>query len=443
MGSRMIEIEPSTGEGRPMRPFRRSDARLSAFFGAGFRLPEGGGSAYSHGFRQVADADQVVSRAGEEEPASVSLPTLEAQLAATSDGLGPAEALLDPLADALTDRVAGVPCGSAVDRSAAIGGVLGDVWSDLPLAASLAEVAVVVGLVRAHRSTTSGAATALPAEHEQGSLGLGVAGRLGELEVDEQAVAVLHQRVAGIAELGLLAAAFAGQPSLGIGGRAVGEIAPLLPMEVDLGIAVAASVPASTVAIPGLEALGGGPGLQQGAVDGEVVVGDVALQPRVVHHGGEELVGDVVPQQPAPVFGERAVVEAGVLGVEVEEPFEQQVEAELLAELPLAPNREQGHQHGGLEQVLRRHADPAVGGVHRVEGRAQRAEHVLDDWLDAPDGVVLRNEIVRRRGREHGHLPDRLASHGSLLSTWIRAAETRTQLFALPSPRASRFSTPC
>ena len=47
---------------------------------------------------------------------------------------------------------------------------------------------------------------------------------------------MLHQQVTGIAELGGHAAAFAGQARLGIGGGAVGLVAPSLAVVVHLGV---------------------------------------------------------------------------------------------------------------------------------------------------------------------------------------------------------------
>ncbi len=121
------------------------------------------------------------------------------------------------------------------------------------------------------------------------------------------------------------------------------------PVEVDLGVAAAArrrSSPASLRLALGaqigsaeLEALERGPGLQQGAVDGEVVAGELVLLAGEVEHGLEELAADVVLEQPLAVLGEGALVEGRVLDTHVQEPLEEQVVLESLAELALAANR--------------------------------------------------------------------------------------------------------
>src|SRR5438552_5962515 len=64
------------------------------------------------------DADEVVHGASHQEPRPVPLPALVAQLAATTDGLGPSEGLLDPLADPLTDGMTPMPGGAPVDPAA-------------------------------------------------------------------------------------------------------------------------------------------------------------------------------------------------------------------------------------------------------------------------------------------------------------------------------------
>jgi hypothetical protein len=71
--------------------------------------------------------------------------------------------------------------------------------------------------------------------------------------------------MSGVAELGLLARALAGQPGRGIGGRLVSLVAAALAMEVDAGVAriVRRSLSLSVFA---LETLVAGPGLDQRAV---------------------------------------------------------------------------------------------------------------------------------------------------------------------------------
>ena len=63
-----------------------------------------------------------------------------------------------------------------------------------------------------------------PSIRERGRA-LGGAASLGHQRIDDQTVAVLHQEVAHVAELGLLAVALAHQPRVGVGGRGMGRVA--------------------------------------------------------------------------------------------------------------------------------------------------------------------------------------------------------------------------
>src|SRR5207245_1479451 len=81
------------------------------------------GRSYGLG-REVSDPHQVVRGEGEGEhpvhPAGASVPCLAHQ----SDGLEPAEDLFDALPPTLAHRIAGVAGGAAVDRAAAVRGVV-------------------------------------------------------------------------------------------------------------------------------------------------------------------------------------------------------------------------------------------------------------------------------------------------------------------------------
>src|SRR5262249_62417728 len=64
-----------------------------------------------------------------------------------ADGLTPAEWLLGSLALLLTDRVAGVARRARVNRGAAVGRVLGDVWRDVEVAQIVDEPMYIISLV--------------------------------------------------------------------------------------------------------------------------------------------------------------------------------------------------------------------------------------------------------------------------------------------------------
>src|SRR5919112_1631876 len=70
------------------------------------------------------------------------------------------------------------------------------------------------------------------AYHGLRRLALGGTGGMRGLGIHDQAVAVLHQQVAHIAELGCLSSGFAVEPGIGIGGGGVCLVAPPLAAEV-------------------------------------------------------------------------------------------------------------------------------------------------------------------------------------------------------------------
>jgi hypothetical protein len=100
-----------------------------------------------------------------------------------------------------------------------------------------------------------------------------------------------------------------------------------------------------------------------------VVAGEELPALRLRAHRRQELARHVVPQQPFLVLGERRGVERRVIDVQVQEPLEEQVVLQLLAEAARARHREERPEQLCLEQVLRRDRRPAHPGVHGGEDR--------------------------------------------------------------------------
>jgi hypothetical protein len=142
-------------------------------------------------------------------------------------------------------------------------------------------------------------------------------------------------------------------------------------------------------------------------------------------------------EQPVLVLGEAGGVERWRLHVHVQEPFEEQVVLELLAELPLAANRVQGDQQATLEQVLGRDAGPAVGRVHGVEDRRQFRQGPVDDHLDPSQRVIEGAQLLRGQGGEHRDLLSGAAAH-SRSPAGTLPYKTLTSLF-----NPASFSAPC
>ena len=154
-------------------------------------------------YEQSGQTHEVVGDGCEGEQRLDRRPPPQLDLPHPGSRLDPAEGLLDPLAAAQADRIAGVARGAAVDGDLAhLAGlrhrpVDGDVRRHPPRPQIADEGLHVEQLVRAQRDPVP---TGAAVEHEQGRLALGRAGGVSEAGVHHQAVAVLHQRVAEVAQ---------------------------------------------------------------------------------------------------------------------------------------------------------------------------------------------------------------------------------------------------
>ena len=234
----------------------------------------------------VGQAGKVVSGGGQFEPELVAGPAQVAQLAAGADRLDPTEHLFDLLAPALTLAVAGMPGRVAVVRAASTALGLSHMGRHPQTAHIRDEVARVVGQVRAERGWPADAAL----QHRQGRVSFGVAAGLGQLDINDQPVAVLGQQMAQVAEPRLLLGTLAVEPRLGIGARLVRLTAAALTLEVARTVSVAAL---ARVLVARTVALVRGPGLQQRAVDREAIGGDQAATTSLAHDLLQQDPGDI------------------------------------------------------------------------------------------------------------------------------------------------------
>jgi hypothetical protein len=142
-----------------------------------------------------------------------------------------------------------------------------------------------------------------------------------------------------------------------------------------------------------------------------VVAGDVAAQLRLAHHRGEEPVSDPGSEQPVTILREGGRIEGLGVDRQIEEPLEQQVVVQALAEGPLAAHRVQRHQDRRLQQLFGRDAGPADPRVHRLKVAVEPDENLVDDLADPADRMILRDQILGAQRHEHRQLLLRLASH--------------------------------
>jgi hypothetical protein len=165
-----------------------------------------------------------------------------------------------------------------------------------------------------------------------------------------------------------LALALTGELGIGVGGRLVRVVAALLPVVIHRRVARIIGWRLVVFALL-LEALERRPRLNQRAVDREVVGAHQLRPASMIDDRPQKLPGRVVDQQAVAVVSEDRRHEALFDHVHVEEPAEEQVVVELLAELSLAANRVQRDQQHRRKKPLWRDRGPTALRVHGVQDR--------------------------------------------------------------------------
>src|SRR5262245_45656829 len=130
-----------------------------------------------------------------------------------------------------------MPRRASVDRRSSVGRVLRNVRRDVEVTQIVDELAHIVSLVGAEREPSR--SRRIAHNHRLGRFAFDGSGRRAEFGLDHQTMTVLGQRVADVAELGLLAFALAIEPFLRVAGRSVRMVAACLAMEVTFAVAAA------------------------------------------------------------------------------------------------------------------------------------------------------------------------------------------------------------
>src|SRR5216684_3830362 len=246
---------------------------------------------------QITHPHQIVGRQCEGKHPAHSRHAAMTGLTQAGHGLEPAEDFFYPFTFLLTDRVARMASGAVIDDA---GGLAGKMGSDLVVAQFLHKLLAVIAFVGPERDPL------LPRNffhHCDSGLPLGPAVGRGHSAIDRDTVAVLHQHVPRVAELGFLARTLTCQPRLGVGRRLMGHVAALLAMKVNRGIARVIGR-ALTTAVLALEAFVTRPRFDQRAVDREVLGREQAAAAGLRQHLGKEGLGNFGAQEPLAIFGE-------------------------------------------------------------------------------------------------------------------------------------------
>ena len=121
--------------------------------------------------------------------------------------------------------------------------------------------------------------------------------------------------------------------------------------------------------------------------------------------------GRLVLSRRARFLVKRSSGRRALLQVHVQEPAEQQVVVELLAEQPLRAHRVQRDQQRRLEQPLGRDRGAADRCVHRIELSAHRREHRVGLGLHAAQRMIGRDALLDREVAEQTTLGIDVTTH--------------------------------
>src|SRR5712675_215466 len=318
-------------------------------------------------------------------------------LAQAADGLHPTEDLFHSFALDLTDGVPRMASGAAVDGAV---NFASDVRSDLISAQVTHQFLLVVALIAAQRDSMLAGDLC---RHREGRLGFCAAGGLGQPGVNHQAVAIVHLHVPGVTELGLFARTFAGQPCLGIGSRSVSGVGAPLTMKVHARVAGIIGWSLMVVSFA-LETLVSGPGLDQRAIDGKMLVREQALSARLIEHRVEKALRYLSHQQTLAILGEDRHIPHRVVDVEPHKPAKQEVVIELLHQKSLAAHRVKHLQEQRTQKLFRRDRRPPAGGVDRVETPRRILKRDVYHDPDGSQRMIFGYSPLRRYVAEHSAL---------------------------------------
>ena len=125
------------------------------------------------------------------------------------------------------------------------------------------------------------------------------------------------------------------------------------------------------------------------------------------------------------------MVEAALAVFAVQKPEPQEI-VTLFAEQPFTADTVQGRQHTGLEQLLRRNAAPAYGGVEFIKQRGELLQHGVHVALYGPQRMVRRHGGIEVNHRQKVRLGLRFSTHISLTFPTLRRSN-KTGVFQQPA----------
>lgn len=329
-----------------------------------------------------------------------------------ADGLTPIKELLDALPRALTGEIALMPGRACIDRAVSL--LASEVRGDVAFAQGGHEALGVVARIGAQGQAWLGRDVS---DHLQRGVALRRPAGFGQAGVDDQPATVYHQGLADVAQVRRSALGVAVQPCIGIGSRGVGVVLAWLAAEVDAWISVTfaaasvAAVASAGVVLAGNEALHQGPGRDERAIDGEVVVGQKRADLGQFSELLEQRMPDHTTDQRVAVLRERGRMPDLVIHVEADEPAKQQVVLDLLHEQPLGADGVQPLKQRRPEELFRPDRRPVAVGVEPEELAGEFVQDLVEQGANASPRLVVRDTGLQAHVAEQGPLLDFVTTH--------------------------------
>src|SRR5436190_3168292 len=375
---------------------------------------------YSLNSYQLPHSHQVVSCAGEDEDPVHSFSATMAQLAQQANRLQPTEDLFDPFALPLTDLVALVPRGATIDSRPAIGVVLGHVRRHLELAQVCHEIMRVIVLITAQGYS---AVAAHLCGEVQSRVALGGAGGRGHASRNRQAITILHQQMAGVAQLCFFAFALTAQHRIRIRSRLMSSVRALLAVKVHRRITriIRRRLVCLILRLETLQTRGR---FQQCAINREVFIAEQFVPARLVQYARKELFGDVAAQQPLTVLRKGGRIPHPIIHVQTHEPAKQHVVIKFFHQQAFAAYAVEHLQQQRSQQLLWRNRWSTHPRVKFIELWRQLREHCIRKLAYRSQRMVRRYALLWRQVTKHSGLLKIVSAHWFSFSCW-RGSTTR------------------
>ena len=211
----------------------------------------------------------------------------------------------------------------------------------------------------------------------------------------DQAVTVVAQGVAHETQLAG-GVALAVQPRVGICLGFMRFVAALLAFEIP-------AITVGVIVVLGHKTLVPGPGLDERAIDAEVLARQQVPLLSDCHHFVEELDDGVMLDEPLAILGEHRGHPNGIVHGQADEPAKQQVVLHLFHQLALRANAVQHLQQHGAQQLLRGNAGPTtldLGLVHAAKQRSQLRQRLVGHGTNRTQRMRVWNKVLQLAHRE-------------------------------------------